>query len=132
MTTNPTKRVICWGLWVSPQGAIEFDGKVQPRYMEMMGVTSFSQNFAGTRMAHGHSLNDGPKKSIHRKADGMFFYQTREAMETVATLIHLVDRKHHAKIQAAIELSAQVQREHRLHIERVAGAKSIQPAELED
>lgn len=132
MTTNPTKRVIAYGFFLSPYSPQELDNElITERYIDTMGVTSFTRNYAGTRMAHGHSLNDGPKKSIHRKADGMFFFRTQEAMDTTIKLIRMTDKRQGKEHITLRELFANQQREHRVEIERIAGTKAYQPSEFD-
>jgi hypothetical protein len=130
MSTNPTKPVIYWGLFVSPYSPVDMHGIISTRYLEPMGVTSFSVNHAGTKMAHGHTLDDGPKKSIHRKAEDMLFYASREKMELTMEMIYRIDREGGELVIAAIQRSADVQRQHRIEIERVANKHAIPLAEL--
>lgn len=127
MTTNPSKRVLYWGLFVSPYHLDEVG-----RHTDVMAVTSFSRTSTGKVMVHGHTVDGkGIKQSHHRVSENMFFFMTREAAETTVQLIEATDRKHVRIVEEAMEEWRNAQREHRIEIERIAGTKAIQPSELD-
>lgn len=127
MTTNPSKRVLYWGLFVSPYYLPETG-----RFMDLMAVTSFSRTSTGKIMVHGHMVDEkGIKQSHHRVSENVFFYQTREAAETTKKIIESQDPKQAQLTLKYEKLWRDAQREHRIEIERIAGTKAIQPSELD-
>lgn len=131
MSRTKPKPVICWGLFRMagrPELAASDHGLSHSSY-DAMKVTSFSTTSAGTRMAHGQCLVTGA--SVHRQADGMFFYQSRESMDRAIVVANKREPKLVVEVYAALEKSASVQRAYRIDMELALGKEAIQPLELE-
>lgn len=78
-------------------------------------------------MAYGRDENGHPTA---RKADGMFFYQSEEAMNAAIEEAQRIEPEWVAKVREAIEASATVQRQYRVEMESRLGKRAIQPTEL--
>lgn len=132
MTTNAAKPVIYYGLFASNYlPSLDEREHMQSRYIETMGVTSFSQNKAGTRMAHGHSLGSA-KRSVHRKADGMCFYLTQDAMDKALKAMHKHDDDSAVMLKQMRQALSILDKDVRIEHERLLNLHAVQPAELED
>ena len=127
MTTNAKKPVIYYGAFVNLQRHADL-----PLYASRMGVTSFSENWAGTHMAHGHSLEPGNYgQTTHRKAEDMRFYQSEDRMnlciERAFNLAGLYDPAIH---DAECQLR-EVERQRRISCEEALSKYEIQPSLLD-
>ena len=132
MTTPKPKRAICYGLypvWGLPMMVDEGHYLESTSYCAMK-VTSFTRLRSGTVMAHGAELPTGG--SHHRKVDGMFFYETKEAMQLAMKRLSKIEPKLNKEVREAIEHSANVQRGRRILLEKELGQNAIQPLALED
>lgn len=131
MTTNPNKPAICYGLFRvrGIPDLVEEGHKLERSAYIMMKVTSFSKNHSGTRMAHGQDMQVG--KSAHRKADGMFFYESEEAMRSAVLKADKVEIGLIKQVREAMAASAEAQRHYRVVMEQHLGKRAVQPLELE-
>lgn len=131
MTTNPKKPAICWGMFrvIGLASHVPKGHHLERSAYVKMRVTSFSKTYAGTRMAHGSQYETG--QSVHRQADGMFFYESEEAMNKAARDCEKIEPGLVAGVHAALEASAEAQRHYRVVMEQHLGKHAIQPLELE-
>lgn len=126
MTTNAKKPVICYGAFVNLE-RIENLGL----YACRIGVTSFSTNWFGTQMAHGHSLEPGNYgQTTHRKAETMRFYPSEDRMNLCIERAFNLAGDYDSAIEAAEKKLAEVKRQRRISCEQALGRHEIQPSEL--
>lgn len=129
MGTNPSKPVICYGMYWND--AREYG---LPPYVSQMAVTSFSRLSSGTVMAHGHDYQGAGKISVHRQAEGMRFYTTREAMEQAVNAARFVasdSSRWTVKVDRLRRELEEATRARRIEIERCLNESDIQPIQLE-
>lgn len=130
MTTPKPKPIKCYGMFTNTDAIGRY---TCPPYVDAMGVTSFSTLPNGTRMVHGHTANHR-WQSTHRVADGMRFYQTKEAMDEAIAAMNFVTSptsKWTVKIERLKRELDEAIRARRIEAERVLNKSAIIPLDLD-